>query len=91
MKPDYRLIHALEYELGFRDDPPPSRAPHTRTIDGLLKEAFLTSPSENPFSAAAEMKRQYLAQEVKRGRYAPPTDEPGAIIYYDPKQGRPTY
>lgn len=27
MKPDYRLIHRLEYELGFRDDPPPPPEP----------------------------------------------------------------
>jgi len=59
MKPDYRLIHVLEYELGFRDDPP-----------------------ENPFSHAAFLKELYMSA---------PTNEPGAIIYYDPKQSRPTY
>ena len=61
MKPDYRLIHALEYELGFRDDPPPSRAPSAANVSDILKEAWTA------------------------------TDEPGAVIYYDPKQGRPTY
>jgi len=71
MKPDYRLIHALEYELGFRDDPPPKAKVHHGPRTPPRK-------GENPFSRAAMLKELY-------------TDEPGAIIYYDPKQGRPTY
>jgi hypothetical protein len=57
MTPDYRRIHELEYELGFRDDPPPTQ--NLRSVESILKQTW--------------------------------TDEPGAIIYYDPEQGRPTY
>jgi len=55
VKPDYRRIHRLEFDLGFRDDPPdPVHVWH-----GMMKDLYMS--------------------------------EPGAVIYYDPKYGRPEW
>lgn len=42
--PDYRRIHELEFELGFRDDPPPSGAQSLATADSLLKSLWTDAP-----------------------------------------------
>lgn len=73
-RPDHRRIHELEYELGFRDDPPPSRAQSAATASAFLKDMWTDAPGavieydpalwrpsydpSNPFGRAALLRRR---------------------------------
>jgi hypothetical protein len=68
MTPDYRRIHELEFELGFRDDPPPSRVQSTRSMDAIVKEMWTQPIRDRPgqviFYNRPEARPEYLAEEL---------------------------
>jgi len=73
---DHAKIHRLEYELGFREDPPPSsqQGAVNYTVSNKPREIL---PYRPPSNVSTMLKELY-------------TDEPGAVIYYRPP-ARPEY
>lgn len=65
---DPRKIHALEYELGFRDDPPP-RVP---TDEPGTIAWFKPPPPSMRYASARERKALYQSMRVERSYKAPP-------------------
>jgi hypothetical protein len=67
MKPDHRRIHELEYQLGFRDDPPPSCIPSTLAASSILKQAWMEAePVHEPVNPLSneDALRYEFQQEV---------------------------
>jgi histidinol-phosphate/aromatic aminotransferase/cobyric acid decarboxylase-like protein len=65
MKADPRRIHELEYELGFRDDPPPPRNPFENPYasSAFIKAMGTDAPE---FHARVKQYRQPTHDEAER-------------------------
>lgn len=83
MRADPRRIHELEYDLGYRDDPPPART-QSAAASAVLKEAWT---SDRPTVSSSRASLASVLREVWTDDFASQeTGEPGTHVVSDDRE-----